>query len=246
LHAQLNHSSLINATIVIFKRVSIATMVDYSERLKLALKQSGLTIQMLADALGISYQATKKAVDGKTKAFTAANSLKAARVMGVSPDWLATGEGEVKGPLRSVQEIIDGTRLIQIFESGLTLDEQPPGLIKGWNVDEDWLRRNVPSHTGVHNLRLVTGFGSSMQPMFCAGDPLLMDRGVTQCSSDGVYFFRIGQHGYIKQLQHIPTAAGLVIRATSINKAYESFDITKGMDFEVLGRILLAWKSERV
>ena len=30
-------------------------MVDYSERLKLALRQSGYTIQHLADALGISY-----------------------------------------------------------------------------------------------------------------------------------------------------------------------------------------------
>lgn len=228
-------------------------MVDYSERLRLALKQSGRTVQMLADELGISYQATKKAFDGKTRAFTASNNQKAARVLGVSAEWLATGEGEVTGPLRTVTEIIDGTRFIPQYDvagamgnNGLVLDEQPPGIIKSWNVDEQWLRMNVPSNTGIHNLCIVTGFGSSMQPMFNPGDPLLMDKGVADCSSDGVYFFRIGEHGYIKQLQRIPTAAGLVIRAKSMNPSYDPFEITQGMDFHVLGKILLTWRSDRV
>lgn len=129
---------------------------------------------------------------------------------------------------------------------GLVLEDQPPGIIKSWSVDEQWLQMNVPSNTGLHNLCIVTGFGSSMQPMFNPGDPLLMDKGVVDCRSDGVYFFRIGENGYIKQLQRIPTANGLVIRAKSMNPNYDPFDITGGMDFHVLGRILLTWRSDRV
>lgn len=129
---------------------------------------------------------------------------------------------------------------------GLVLDEQPPGIIKSWQVDEQWLRMNVPANTGHHNLCIVTGFGSSMQPMFNPGDPLLMDKGAVDCRSDGVYFFRIGENGYIKQLQRIPTANGLVIRAKSMNPNYDPFDITDGMDFHVLGKILLTWRSDRV
>jgi phage repressor protein C with HTH and peptisase S24 domain len=227
-------------------------MVDYTERLRLALKQSGCSVQMLADGLGISYQAAKKALDGKTRAFTASNNMKAAKLLGVSAEWLATGEGEVKVE-RTVSEILDGYRTIPQYDvagamgnGGLVLDEQPPGVIKAWSVDEQWVRRNVPSNSGIGNLCIVTGFGSSMQPMFNPGDPLLMDRGITECASDGVYFFRIGDHGWIKQLQRIPTANGVVIRAKSLNPSYDPFEITEGMDFHVLGKILMTWKSEKV
>ena len=47
----------------------------------------------LSKALGISYVAVKKVLDGQTKAFTAENNSLAASFLGVSPDWLATGEG---------------------------------------------------------------------------------------------------------------------------------------------------------
>lgn len=165
---------------------------------------------------------------------------------GVERGWLDVAHS---GP----QEMDSSSRSIPQYNAagamgngGLVLDEQPPGIIKSWQVDEQWLRMNVPAHTGVANLCIVTGFGSSMQPMFNPGDPLLMDRGVTDCRSDGVYFFRVGDHGWIKQLQRIPTASGMVIRAKSKNSDYDPFDITEGMDFHVLGKILLAWRSDRV
>lgn len=49
----------------------------------------------LSKALGISYVAVKKVLDGQTKAFTAENNSLAASFLGVSPDWLATGEGDM-------------------------------------------------------------------------------------------------------------------------------------------------------
>ena len=49
----------------------------------------------LSKALGISYVAVKKVLDGQTKAFTAENNSLAASFLGVSPDWLATGEGNM-------------------------------------------------------------------------------------------------------------------------------------------------------
>ena len=49
----------------------------------------------LSKALGISYVAVKKVLDGQTKAFTAENNSLAASFLGVSPDWLATGEGSM-------------------------------------------------------------------------------------------------------------------------------------------------------
>lgn len=49
----------------------------------------------LAKELGVSYVAVKKVLDGQTHAFTAENNSRAAAFLGVSPDWLATGEGEM-------------------------------------------------------------------------------------------------------------------------------------------------------
>lgn len=129
----------------------------------------------------------------------------------------------------------------------LILDGGQPGIIKSWRVDDEWLRLNVKHYTSVKNLCIVTGFGPSMMPKYNPGDPLLMDSGIkTAADADGVYFFRVEDYGYIKQLQRIPTERGTIFRAKSYNPDYEPFDITKKMDFEVFGKILTIWKSEQV
>jgi phage repressor protein C with HTH and peptisase S24 domain len=129
---------------------------------------------------------------------------------------------------------------------GLVLEEKQPGIIKSWHVDQEWLRLNVKSHTGAKNLCIVTGFGPSMRPLYNPGDPLLLDAGVKEVDSEGVFFFRVGDHGYIKQLQRIPVGRETVIRAKSLNPTYDPFNITPDMDFEVFGKVLTVWKSEQV
>lgn len=116
------------------------------------------------------------------------------------------------------------------------------GQITGWKVTSEWIAKNVPSNTGSKNLAIVTGFGDSMRGMFNSGDPLLVDTGIKSLDYDGVYFFRIGDEGFIKTLQRIP---GDGIRVISENKKYETWTITDDMDFEVFGRVLKVWKSEK-
>lgn len=125
---------------------------------------------------------------------------------------------------------------------GLELRDQP-GIIQSWRVNPEWLERNVRAHSSAKNLCIVTGFGDSMQPLFNPGDPLLVDIGIRTVEFDSIYFFRVGNDGYVKRLQRIPTEKGLVIRARSENEAYETFDITESMDFEILGRVLKVWRS---
>jgi len=115
------------------------------------------------------------------------------------------------------------------------------GQITGWKVTREWLSKNVPANTGNNNLTIVTGFGDSMCGMYNSGDPLIVDVGVKTLEFDGVYFFRVGEEGFIKTLQRIP---GEGIRVISENKKYETWTITKEMDFEVLGRVLKAWESK--
>lgn len=123
---------------------------------------------------------------------------------------------------------------------GVLLRDQP-GVIKRWTVTLEWLAKNIKSHTGHKNLNIVTGFGDSMRPMFNPGDPIVIDLGVTTVEFDGIYFFRVGDEGFLKRLQRIP---GEGLRVISENKAYETWTIKPDMDFEVFGRVLKVWCSE--
>lgn len=123
---------------------------------------------------------------------------------------------------------------------GLVLRDQP-GVIQAWRVSHEWIHKNVKHATAVSNLCIVTGFGDSMRPLYNPVDPLLVDRGVTSVDFDAIYFFRVGNEGFIKRLQRIP-GVGLV--ALSENKAYKDWTITESMDFEVFGRVLKLWRGE--
>ncbi|WP_070106915.1 S24 family peptidase [Burkholderia plantarii] len=127
--------------------------------------------------------------------------------------------------------------------SGFELRDQP-GVIETLRVSHEWLAKNLRNYTAVENLVVVTGFGDSMRPMYNPGDPLIADIGVKVVEFDAIYFFRVGSEGFIKRLQRIPTENGLVLRAKSENSAYDTWDITPKMDFEVFGRILKVWRSE--
>lgn len=124
--------------------------------------------------------------------------------------------------------------------SGLVLRDQP-GEIRGWEVTKEWLRKNVPNCTSHKNLAIVTGFGDSMRPLYNPGDPLLIDTGVVTVEYDAIYFFRVGDEGFIKRLQRIP-GNGLV--AISENPSYRDWTITSDMDFQVFGRVVKIWRGD--
>lgn len=137
-----------------------------------------------------------------------------AKVMGTTVECLESGRfvvGESDQHIKSHED--DETEGIKILQfdtggamgHGVVLRDQP-GVIKSWTVSDSWLQQNVHRISSAKNLCIVTGFGPSMQPLFNPGDPLLVDRGASRADVDGVYFFRVGQEGFVKQLQRIPTA----------------------------------------
>lgn len=167
------------------------------------------------------------------------------------PDWLNDALESDLSVIPSAHSLQNESSdvVIRQFETGgsmgrgVVLAEQP-GVIKEWRVSDRWAQENVHRITSTKNLAIVTGFGPSMQPLFNPGDPLLVDRGINRADVDGIYFFRVGEEGFVKQLQRIPTAAGLVLRAKSYNSLYDPFDIVEGMDFEVFARVVKVWRGE--
>lgn len=245
---------------------TVIRLLDFARK---STKGSATAVVDFADLQGVMDVSSAVMTNWKRRGVSKEGALQAERMLGCAANWVLTGEGDEEAARRhrvtgsevasqaldSGSQDSEGDFLIAQYDAagamgngGLVLEEQPPGLIKSWRVDPEWLRLNVQHHTGRANLCIVTGFGPSMKPKYNPGDPLLLDRGVTDVESggDGVYFFRVGNHGFIKQLQRIPTENGLVLRAKSFNPDYDPFEITQKMDFAVFGKVLTVWRSEQV
>lgn len=166
------------------------------------------------------------------------------KIEGIHPDWLSDNKWQSIDEMENsdVFFIKQHHDVYGAMGKGLILRDQP-GRITELGVTSEWMTKNMPFNTGKVNLCIVTGFGDSMQGMFNSGDPLIVDTGVRVMEYDGVYFFRVGDEGFIKRLQRIP---GEGIRVISKNPDYETWTIKDGMDFEVFGRVIKVWKGENI
>lgn len=230
-----------------------------SERLKAAMAEAGVSQAELARACGVKPPSIHGWLSGKSKFLRGENLLSAARALGVEQQWLATGIGPrhpsdvvLNEPLTTVRMYSESTQSRDVvhipqYEAGgamgqsLILQGDQPGIIKHMAVTQEWAQKNLKAHTGLQNLCIVTGFGDSMKPLYNPGDPLILDQGIRQCDQDAVYFFRVGNEGFIKRLQRIP---GEGIWVLSANKEYKDWLIKKDADFEIFGRVMKAWKGE--
>lgn len=218
-------------------------------------KRLGLTEEQFALKVGVSrgaVQQWEKAVTapkrGNQKAVADLLGISVAELMSTEPDSdneahqnhdKNGSRGDVRNHLKQGDDLV-----IPQYDTGgkmgdgIVLRDQP-GVIKSWMVSREWVEKNVHRVTGANNLAIVTGFGDSMQPLYNPGDPLLIDTGVTTAHSDGIYFFRVGDEGFIKRLQRIPGQGILVI---SDNDKYRDWTIPPhSEDFQIFGKVVKAW-----
>jgi phage repressor protein C with HTH and peptisase S24 domain len=223
-------------------------MSTFGERLKEARTDKGLSQGALAKLVGVK-QPTIAELEANGKGSSKVALF--AKALSVNPVWLSEGKGSKSETTPSLvvhsfqkeeQDFITISQFNEVGASmgvGVLLAEQP-GQITSWNVTKEWVAKNLPANTGANNLCIITGFGDSMKGKFNPGDPIVIDTGITECKHDGMYFFRVGDEGFVKTLQRIP---GQGIRVISENKAYESWTITPDMDFQVLGKVLKGWEG---
>lgn len=218
----------------------------FGERLKQVRLEAALSQEELAKLVGVKQPtvAEAEAIGRSSKRI-----LEYAKALGVNAAWLSTGKGSKYLAMNTEQTDFFKSKThgikMEFYDAegsmggGIVLKEQS-GVIYEMDVSEDWIRLNIKNYTSISNLKIVTGFGDSMQGMFNSGDPLIIDIGVTIVDRDSPYFFRVGNEGFIKRLQRVP---GIGLRAISTNKEYESWTITEDMDFEVFGVVLKSYQS---
>ena len=213
------------------------------ERVKTTRHEKELTQKQLAKLSGVGQSTIADLERGRNSG--SSHIAKIAKALNVSAVWLTDGTGKKDVTISSLQKTSRHGLTIEQYDAhgamgnGLVLRDQS-GVINEWQVSDEWLRLNIKNASSYQNLKIVTGFGDSMKGMFNSGDPLIIDIGIKSVEFDSVYFFRVGNEGFIKRLQRIP---GLGLRSISENKAYESWNITQDMDFEVFGRVLKLWQG---
>lgn len=235
-------------------------MKTLMERASHLLGLANNSVTELANIAGVKPPSVSDWLNGKTKTLKSAPAIKMAKHFKLNILWITEGIGPMSdqpGGEKNAEVVPSPKRPLKVIEcpdlytipqyrsggsmgNGLELPDQP-GIIENWSVSREWLYKNVRNFTATGNLCIVTGFGPSMQPLFNPGDPLLVDIGIKSVVADGIYFFRVGSEGFVKQLQKIPTPTGVKYIAKSKNPDYDTFEISDGMDFEVLGRVIRVW-----
>lgn len=190
-------------------------MSTYGSRLHAALERKNTSREDLAKAIGRTPQAVGQVINGTTKALTAENNSRAAAFLGVNPDWLATGEGEMLAtsspatlgkPVRAHDE---GEPLpdeyIQIPETEVRFaagngrtalfDEVLDSVPRTYR--RDWFAKEGISPAHAHCFKV---HGESMEPFLYDGDSVLVNLGETQILNGKVYALRYGDELRIKRV----------------------------------------------
>jgi DNA-binding Xre family transcriptional regulator len=70
--------------------------VEFKDRLRQAIEESGMSVTELADQIGLTKQAVHKLLDGTSKTMNMYNLFTASHALQVNPEWLATGAGAAR------------------------------------------------------------------------------------------------------------------------------------------------------
>jgi transcriptional regulator with XRE-family HTH domain len=108
-------------------------MVEYSERLRESMTDAGVSVTALSKAMGISYVGVYRVLAGTSTTFKAANNSRAAEVLNVSADWLATGKGS-KDRATEASAKLDASRAE--VKAGLAAGYSAEGLALAWLLDQ--------------------------------------------------------------------------------------------------------------
>ncbi|WP_323842539.1 MULTISPECIES: helix-turn-helix transcriptional regulator [unclassified Moraxella] len=227
-------------------------MTTLAERLKLARSKAGLSQSKVAEAVGISQPTYQALESGKVQ--KTSYMMEIANALQVSPNWLATGQGEM--PARENQINENNTQIMDFWDSETPLydDEFEANFYKdaeflggsGFEVDvyDDGRRKIRYAYTaarraGANPSKVIctTLVGDSMEELILDGSMIAIDTSKKDIREGKIYAFRHGNMLRVKYLIPRPDG-GLIIR--SHNERYTDEVIT-GEEIENENIQIIGW-----
>ncbi|MBA1249882.1 LexA family transcriptional regulator [Pseudomonas luteola] len=115
-------------------------------------------------------------------------------------------------------------------------------ILRDVRVSETHLRELGVTYDDPHHLKIVTGWGQSMEPTIKHRDPLIVDANVREFTGDGIYLFSWQGLLYIKRLEIIDAEHFDMI---SDNPMHKDRPIRRDETY-IQARVLLVWNARRV
>ncbi|MCQ9618364.1 hypothetical protein L1889_18160 [Paenalcaligenes niemegkensis] len=216
------------------------------------MKEAGMDVRQLSDALDASYQAVKKVIDGKSSAFNAANNARAAQLLNVSGDWLALGvgprerkTGEAILPALSSRPPEGYTRLEHLpYQPSMGTGRSHDGdlVVHHLDVLDSFIKQKVGT-TSTSRVKLLTGIGQSMMPAIQDHDIVFVDVEHRWIDLPGYYVIDVGGLLLLKKAM-IQSNGILILRSENTVEFpdEERFDLATAADsITVCGKVLAWW-----
>lgn len=123
-------------------------------------------------------------------------------------------------------------------------DDDP--LVGVLHINVAWAKKHLGAVSLLENLATLTAHGHSMHPTFSDGATLLIDTGIHEVKSDGIYVLALDDQLYVKRVtRRLPDGALIV---SSDNPLHQGFVIENGERsvVQILGRVAWAFDSKPV
>jgi phage repressor protein C with HTH and peptisase S24 domain len=222
--------------------------MTFSERLNLAMKESGYTQGALAEAVGMAQPSVWKLVSGGAKG--SRKAVQIAKALGVRAEWLVDGSEPMRdGDLQQKRtdltddkkndadiyrvEVLD---LVVSAGPGRYMLSEVVEVLNAIEFTSDRARALFGSRSA-DDVKVMTVDGDSMFPTIKSGDRLFFDVSVREFTTDGVYAFVYGKTFHVKRLQ----MQGRRLVVLSDNPNLERWEILEDTEdqFYVMGKALL-------
>ncbi len=159
--------------------------------------------------------------------------MNAANILGVNPEWLATGRGEMSAG-SMIKSIEPPSLLINTEKQGHLLS------IDGIKLNAKWADKTLPKNSSTHNLRITLVEDNAMLPTFKIGDVLLVDCGINSYTEDGIYIIESKAGRFIKRI-HKNLDGSLTIKSDNPAHSQETFSKIQGSGLKIIGKALFSW-----
>ncbi|MCX8017659.1 MAG: helix-turn-helix transcriptional regulator [Rhodocyclaceae bacterium] len=184
--------------------VSDSLLNMLAERLRLALEQAGMSQAELARRIGVTPGAVSLWLSGETKTLKASNAVLLAKHLGVNPEWLATGRGQMREhaaePVEAGAELVPVARVQLKLEAGITgyHVQQCDGSGQPIFFRRDFIDRKGWRPSSLIALRVD---GDSMEPTLYDGDLVVINTDETHPQDGHVYAINYEGQPVIKRLR---------------------------------------------
>lgn len=169
-----------------------------------------------------------------------------AHALGVSPDWIETGEEEVGGDtiIRAVSpQVVNKLRHVVCYDieaeagGGSLITIERPLFEIGFSPEMLRWITSAPNES----LALIRVRGDSMLPTLMDGDWMMVDTTKRNVNFDGLFILRYEDVLRVKRIDRNPATARFLVK--SDNPAYDSFEVERA-NLDIVGRVV--WIGRRV